>query len=86
MLRNSIVHIDNTSSMIAVAKEGGKEERRKHIDIKHHCIVEAIDAQVINLKWIPSADNIADLFTKPMPDARFRILKDIILGQALVTK
>ena len=77
----TIVRIDNTAS-IAVAKEGGKEERRKHIDVKHHCIVEAIDNQVINLKWIPSADNIADLFTKPLPDARYRILKEAVLGQA----
>jgi hypothetical protein len=77
----TLVHIDNTAT-IAIAKEGGKEERRKHIDVKHHCIVEAIDDQTINIKWIPSKENIADLFTKPLnPEARFTTLKNIILGQ-----
>jgi hypothetical protein len=77
----TIVHVDNTSS-IAVAKEGGKEERRKHIDVKHHCIVEAIDQKIINLKWISSAENVADLFTKPLPDAKFRNFKNVILGRS----
>jgi len=76
----TILHIDNTAT-ICVTKEGGKEERRKHIDVKHHCIVEAIDNRVINVKWIPSKDNLADLFTKPLhPDARYSQLKNIVLG------
>jgi len=71
----TIVHIDNAAT-IAIAKEGGKEERRKHIDVKHHVIVEAIDNQTINVRWIPSKDNIADLFTKALsPDSRFIELK-----------
>jgi hypothetical protein len=78
----TLLYIDNTAA-IAVAKEGGKEERRKHIDVKHHCIVEAIDNRVIHVKWIQSSDNIADLFTKPLPNPRYRSLKDIVLGQAV---
>src|SRR5436309_3071278 len=66
-LQPTLVHVDNQST-IAVAKEGGKEERRKHIDIKHHIIVEAIDNKVIELRWIPSKDNPADMFTKALPD------------------
>ena len=78
----TLVRIDSTAA-IAVAKEGGKEERRKHIDVKHHCIVEAIDEQIIQIKFVPSKDNIADLFTKPLhPEARFTLLKDVVLGQA----
>jgi hypothetical protein len=73
--------VDNTAT-IAVAKEGGKEERRKHIDVKHHIIVEAIDNQTINIRWIPSKENIADIFTKALtPDARYSELKDMVLGR-----
>lgn len=75
------IHIDNQAS-IAIAKEGGKEERRKHIDVKHHIIVEAIDNKTVTIRWIPSKDNPADLFTKALPDAQFNKLKAIVLGDA----
>ena len=74
------IHIDNQSS-IAIAKEGGKEDRRKHIDIKHHILVEAIDNRVAMVNWIPSKDNPADLFTKALPEAQFTKLKASVLGQ-----
>jgi hypothetical protein len=35
----TITYMDNQSA-IAAALEGGKESRRKHIDVKHHSIVE----------------------------------------------
>jgi hypothetical protein len=75
----SLVNVDNQST-IAIAKEGGKEERRKHIDVKHHIIVEAIDDKTVQLRWIPSASNLADIFTKPLPPRQFNALKAQVIG------
>jgi len=71
--------MDNQSA-IAAALEGGKESRRKHIDVKHHSIVEHIDKGDIVLKWIPSAENEADLFTKSLPDRHCIHLSRRIMG------
>jgi hypothetical protein len=80
----TVLHLDNQST-IAIAKEGGKEERRKHIDIKHHIIVEAIDNKVIVVNWIPSKDNLADIFTKALPERRFQALKEIVMGHSSIS-
>ena len=39
----------------------------KHIDIQHHYIWELIQSGTIQVKQIPSADNLVDLFTKSLP-------------------
>lgn len=40
--------------------------RSKHIDIKFHFVREEINKGSIQLVFVPSADNIADIFTKPL--------------------
>jgi hypothetical protein len=75
----TITYMDNQSA-IAAALEGGKESRRKHIDVKHHSIVEHIDNGDVILRWIPSAQNEADLFTKALPDRHFILMSHRIMG------
>lgn len=41
-------------------------QRTKHIDFKHHFIRECITSGKINIKYIPTADMLADIFTKPL--------------------
>jgi hypothetical protein len=36
----------------------------KHNAICYHCVCEAVAAQIIQIAYIPSAENLADLFTK----------------------
>ena len=39
----------------------------KHIDIQHHYICELLQSGAIAIEQVPSEDNLADLFTKPLP-------------------
>ena len=41
-------------------------DRTKHIDIKYHYVREQVQAGNCIFSYIPTADNIADLFTKPL--------------------
>ena len=41
-----------------------------NIDIRHHYIHDLIRAGVIDIEQVPSEDNLADLFTKPLPHNR----------------
>ena len=52
---------------IALTKNTRDHGKVKHIDIRHHYIRELIKSGTIILEQVSSADNLADLFTKPLP-------------------
>jgi hypothetical protein len=37
-----------------------------HIDIKYHFIGEKLQSNVVDVKYIPTEDNVSDIFTKPV--------------------
>ena len=51
---------------IALAKNTKDHGKVKHIDIRHHYLRELVKSGSILFDQIPSADNVADLFTKPL--------------------
>ena len=74
---------DNESSN-SVAKNGIGNERTKHVDIKYHFITSVIrDMKVIDLKWIASKDQLADIFTKSLVQAAFIKNRDLLVFNEL---
>jgi hypothetical protein len=61
----SVVHGDNQSA-IAVSKNGVKGERTKHVDIKYHFVTETVESGEVLLKWVPTNEQQADIFTKAL--------------------
>jgi len=57
--------IDNESAM-KLAKNAVYHARTKHIDVDHHFIRYHIGVEV-SAHYVPSADNVADMFTKSLP-------------------
>jgi hypothetical protein len=57
---------------IALAKDNKFHSRTKHIDLRYHFIREAVENGKVKMKYIPSADNIADIFTKPLAKPKFK--------------
>ena len=54
--------------------------KKKHNAIAYHRVREAVAAGIINLGYIPSKDNIADILTKPLgPILHYAIMKDILV-------
>ena len=51
---------------IALAKTTKDHGKVKHIDIRHHFLRELVKSEAITFEQIASADNLADLFTKPL--------------------
>jgi hypothetical protein len=41
-------------------------DKTKHIDIQQHWICEVLEAKKITLEYVPTAEQIADIFTKPL--------------------
>ena len=60
-----IVCVDNSPALsLALYTKG--HARAKHIDIRHHYICKRVKQGDIDVSHIPSAQNPADLFTKPL--------------------
>ncbi|XP_020672222.1 uncharacterized protein LOC110092150 [Dendrobium catenatum] len=67
------IFCDNTSAM-ALAHNPIFHARTKHIEIDHHFINQHIQSNAIQLLHISSAEQPADLLTKPLPITRFHDL------------
>ena len=61
----STLFIDNKSG-IDVAKNPEHHGRMKHLDLRSYWLREAVQDLVIAPQYIPTSENVADLFTKPV--------------------
>jgi hypothetical protein len=60
---------------IALTKNTRDHGKVKHIDIRHHYLRELIKSGGIMIEQVTSAENLADIFTKPLPrDHHHRLL------------
>ena len=64
------MNCDNQSA-IALAKDNKFHSRTKHIDIRYHFIREAVEDGNIVVNYIPTAENVADIFTKSLAKPKF---------------
>ncbi|XP_039159594.1 uncharacterized protein LOC120289129 [Eucalyptus grandis] len=65
---------DNKSA-IAISKNPVFHRRTKHIDIKYHFIREEQNNEEIELKYCKTEEQVADIFTKALPLAKFETLR-----------
>ena len=59
------IYADN-KGLIAHCLNDKNYRRTKHIDIRHHFVKDQVKFGKVNFEYIPTANNIADLFTKPL--------------------
>jgi hypothetical protein len=79
----STVFGDNQSA-IAVSKNGVKGERTKHVDLKYSLATDLINEGRINLEWIPTDKQQADVFTKALGKQPFEGMRDLIMSPRLI--
>jgi hypothetical protein len=69
-----LIHCDNTSA-ISVSKNPVFHSKTKNIHIKYHFLREQVTNNVVSLHYIPSKDQIVDIFIKPLAKAQFEYLR-----------
>ena len=69
------IHCDN-ESCLALLKNPMETEKSKHISIHHHFVRERIDRKEIQFSYVPSSENVADVFTKALGVVQFNILRE----------
>ncbi|KAH9681187.1 hypothetical protein KPL71_026873 [Citrus sinensis] len=62
--------VDNKSA-IALSKNPVVHDRSKHIDTRNHFIRECIARKEVQIKYVKSQDQVADIFTKPLKKEDF---------------
>ena len=71
---------DNTTCIKWAGGAVGGTDRAKHIDLREHFVHEAQSNKVLQLEPVDSADNVADLLTKPLLKGPFFPLRKRIMG------
>ena len=59
------VVMEDNQGAIAIAKNPTAHARTKHVDIRYHYVREAVQEGVVELRYCPTAQMIADLLTDP---------------------
>lgn len=74
-LYGDILYCDNQSA-IRIAYNSENNKRLKHIDIKFAFIKEKLENKVIEIKYISTEKQMADMFTKPLGKCKFERFRE----------
>eukprot|EP00955_Chlamydomonas_euryale_P082578 363744-Chlamydomonas_euryale.AAC.4 len=69
------IHSDSQSA-IAIYDNPRHFNRTKHIDIMHHFFLNRAIRNEVSISYVPTAEMVADLLTKPLPFVKFAWCRD----------
>jgi hypothetical protein len=75
---------DNTSA-ISIAKNPVLHSKTKHIEVRYHFLRDNVEKEKIALIHVPTHDQVADIFTKPLDQATFTRLSGGELGVCFIS-
>ncbi|GAA5883512.1 hypothetical protein JCM1840_004243 [Sporobolomyces johnsonii] len=67
--RPTLIRGDNSGSLL-LASHPTSHSRTKHIAIHYHFTRELVEDGTVVLQWVPTADMVADVFTKGLPKVK----------------
>ncbi|GJX29382.1 retrovirus-related pol polyprotein from transposon TNT 1-94 [Tanacetum coccineum] len=79
------LYCDNKSA-IALCCNNVQHSRSKHIDIRHHFIREQVENRVVELYFVETNYQLADILTKALPRERFEFLLPRLGMKSLTSK
>ncbi|KAK6160582.1 hypothetical protein DH2020_003963 [Rehmannia glutinosa] len=71
---NVPIFCDNISA-INIAQNPVHHNRTKHIEIRHHFLRDCVSKRKIEICFVPSQDQLADIFTKPLSSKTFASIR-----------
>ena len=71
----------NSTSAMALIRNPVAHQRTKHIDIKYHFIRNLVESGVVDIIYVPTENNVADLFTKAVFVATFLKLSKLLVKE-----
>ena len=71
---------EDNKSCLEIATNHKSRPRTKHLSVRLHHFRSYVKAKLINIEHISTKDQIADIYTKPLPRQQFRVLRDQLMG------
>jgi hypothetical protein len=68
---------DNTSA-VSVAKNSVFQKKMRHVERRHHFLRDHVEKGDIEMRYIDTERQLADIFTKPLDSSRFANLREKI--------
>ena len=75
----TVVYTDNLATLQGTAMENVPLPQR-YMAARRAVVRQAVDAGLVEVKKVDTADNLADMFTKPLPRDKFLYLRSKVLG------
>jgi len=76
---------EDNKSCIEIATNHKTRPRTKHLSVRLHHFRSFVQARLINIVHVSTHEQVADIFTKPLPRDQFRYLRDILMGWTDIT-
>lgn len=68
----TVLLFSDNQGAIALAKNPVHHQRSKHVDIRYHYVRQQVQEGHVELDYVPSENNLADVFTKPVTNVRLQ--------------
>ena len=62
-------------SCIKLIENSMFHDKLKHIEIKYHYIQDIVQRRSINLQYLPTKEQVADVLTKPLSHVKFEYFR-----------
>ena len=74
-LEPTVIHCDN-QSCVKMSINPVQHDRTKHVEMKYHYIREMVQRRAMELRYIPTNEQIADVLTEPSGQGKFLYFLD----------
>jgi Reverse transcriptase (RNA-dependent DNA polymerase) len=71
---------EDNSGALAMAQTPKMRPRTRHMNLKYHHFREAVTSGLVSIHAINTAEQVADILTKPLPVLQFRKLRKYMMG------
>ena len=70
--QGTVTIYEDNEACIALSKNPQDHSRTKHIQVRFHVIRQYVEDEIVELKYVPSKSQLADIFTKSLSGAQLR--------------
>jgi hypothetical protein len=75
-----VIDQDNKCTMDILRMGTGSFKRAKHIKVRYFWLKQLIDEGSVMLRYVPTAEMVSDIMTKPVVGSKFKYLVGKLLG------
>ena len=80
---NATVLFEDNRGALLMAQQRQPTKRTRHMDIKYFAVSDWVERDLITVTAIPTAENVADAFTKQTPRILFYRHYDRLMGRVI---